>query len=210
MSAPDARVDSADDTDAADEQARAQVYALIAHLFHAPPDAALLAQLQALADAPAAGSLLGASWHELAAAAQRLPAHAVREEFEALFVAIGKPEVFLFGSYYLAGALNEKPLALLRDDLRALKLERSPDAVDTEDHLSSLCETMRQLITGDDPAVCNLAAQQRFFERHLHSWSGQLCDTLQQHPRADFYRALAGFTREFLAVESQAFDLLDA
>ena len=33
---------------------------------------------------------------------------------------------------------------------------------------------------------------------------------LAAHPRADFYRALAGFTRDFFAVEAQGFDLLDA
>jgi TorA maturation chaperone TorD len=29
-----------------------------------------------------------------------------------------------------------------------------------------------------------------------------------EHPGADFYRALAQFAREFLAVEAQAFDMI--
>jgi len=193
-----------------DEVARAEIYGLIAHLFHAPPSDALLAHLKALDTAAVEPqALLAASWRALVDAAVRLPPEAVRDEFDALFVAIGKPQVFLFGSYYLAGALNEKPLALLRDDLRALKLERPENVIDTEDHLSSLCETMRHLITGNDPEVCSLASQQQFFDRHLRSWTPTLCDTLIQHPRADFYRAAALFTRDFVAVESQAFDLLD-
>ena len=38
-------------------------------------------------------------------------------EHEALFHGVGKPEVFAYGSYYLSGFLNEKPLATLRTDL---------------------------------------------------------------------------------------------
>jgi len=37
----------------------------------------------------------------------------------------------------------------------------------------------------------------------------KLCDTLQAHPQARFYGALAGFTRAFMSVEAQGFDLLD-
>ncbi len=197
-----------DDTD---ELARAEVYGLLAHLFYAAPTPALYEQLsKAETAAPVPGAFLEASWRELVAAAQRLTIDAVREEFNALFVAIGKPEVFLYGSYYIAGALNEKPLAALRHDLRALGLERPQTIHETEDHLASLCEVMRYLIAGEDLAVSNLASQQRFFDAHLRGWTEALCDALAQHPRADFYRALALFTRDFLAVEAQAFDLLNA
>jgi len=194
-----------------DELARAEVYGLLAHLFYAPPTPALHEQLRAAETAaPVPGAFLETGWRALVAAARRLPTDAVRDEFDALFVAIGKPEVFLYGSYYIAGALNEKPLAALRHDLHALGLERPPTVHETEDHFASLCEVMRYLITGDDLAVSNLASQQRFFDAHLRGWTEALCDALVQHPRADFYRALALFTRDFLAVETQAFDLLDA
>ncbi len=197
--------------DDGEERARAEVYGLLAHLFHAPPPPALHEQLRtAETSAPVPGAFLEASWRELVAAARRLPPDAVRDEFDDLFVAIGKPEVFLYGSYYIAGALNEKPLAALRHDLRALGLERPQAVSETEDHLASLCEVMRWLITGDDLAVSNLASQQRFFDAHLRGWTEALCEALAGHPRADFYRALALFTRDFLAVEGQAFDLLDA
>jgi TorA maturation chaperone TorD len=33
---------------------------------------------------------------------------------------------------------------------------------------------------------------------------------LAAHPKADFYRAVAGFARDFFAIEAQGFDLLDA
>jgi TorA maturation chaperone TorD len=68
---------------------------------------------------------------------------------------------------------------------------------------------MRYLIAGDDLRVSNLATQRRFFDAHLRPWTEALCDAIAAQPRADFYRALAAFTRDFFAVEVQAFDLLD-
>jgi TorA maturation chaperone TorD len=35
-----------------------------------------------------------------------------------------------------------------------------------------------------------------------------MCDTVAAHPKAKFYAALAGFTRAFVAVEIQGFDML--
>jgi len=193
-----------------EEIARAEIYGLLANLFYAAPDEALYAQLQvAVTEAPARGAFLERSWAEVVAAARRLSLAQVRDEYAALFLGIGKPEVFLYASFFIAGALNAKPLVDLRGDLQALGLER-PDAVnETEDHIASLCEVMRYLIAGDDLAVSNLASQQRFFNRHLR-WVDVLCDALEAHPRADFYRHVAGFTRDFIAVEVQAFELLDA
>ncbi len=194
-----------------EEWARAEVYGLLAQLFYAPPDAALYAQLRvAPTEAPAPGAFLEAHWTELVATARRLDLPAVGAEHDALFAGIGKPEVFLYGSFHLAGALNEKPLVALRHSLRHLGLERPETVTETEDHLASLCEVMRYLIAGEDLSVSNLEQQRRFFNEHLRAWVDTLCDTLIAHPRADFYRALARFAQDFFAVESQAFDLLDA
>jgi TorA maturation chaperone TorD len=81
---------------------------------------------------------------------------------------------------------------------------------ETEDHIASLCEVMRYLIAGDDLAVSNLAQQQRFFNAHLRGWTDALWTALADHPRADFYRAVSLFARDFFAVEAQAFDLIEA
>jgi TorA maturation chaperone TorD len=194
-----------------EELARAEVYGLLAQLFYAPPSDELFAQLQVAAtEAPAPGAFLEASWTELVGASRRLSAQAVREEHEALFMGVGKPEVFLYGSYFIAGALNEKPLVALRHDLRALGLERPETVLETEDHIAALSEVMRYLIAGDDLGVSNLANQQKFFNAHLRAWPDKLWDTLAAHPRADFYRAVSTFARDFLAVEAQGFDMLDA
>ena len=194
-----------------EEIARAEVYGLLAALFIAPPSADLYAQLQvAVTEAPTAGAFLETNWSEVVAASRRLSRDAVVDEYTALFGGVGKPEIFLHGSWFIAGTLNEKPLVDLRSDLAALGLERPAGVIETEDHLASLCETMRYLIAGDDLAVSNLATQQRFFTAHLRPWVDRLGDTVAAHPRADFYRAVAGFMRDFFAVESQGFDLLDA
>ena len=194
-----------------EELARAEVYGLLAALFYAPPGAELYAQLQvAPTEAPAAGGFLEASWMELVAASRRLAREEVVDEYVALFQGIGKPEVFLYGSYHVAGHLNEKPLVELRDALAALGLERANQVEETEDHIASLCEVMRYLIAGDDLAVSNLAKQQAFFNDHVRHWVDSMLNGIAEHPRADFYRALALFARDFFAVEGQGFDLLEA
>lgn len=201
VSAPDDR----------EELARAEVYGLLASLYHAAPGSALYEQLRvAVTEAPTAGAFLETSWSELVAASRRLALSDVSDEYVALFGGVGKPEVFLYGSWFIAGHLNEKPLVDLRHDLAALGLERPPGVLETEDHIAGLCEVMRYLIAGDDLGVSNLAAQQRFFNAHLRLWIEQLCDAIAAHPRADFYAVLAGFTRDFFTVEAQGFDLLEA
>ena len=197
--------------DDSEELARAEVYGLLAGLFNAPPSAGLYESLKvAVTEAPAAGGFLEANWSALVAASRRLTLVEVADEYVALFQGIGKPEVFLYGSYFMAGHLNEKPLVELRHDLAALGLERPVGVLQTEDHIAGLCEVMRYLIAGDDAGISNLSAQQRFFNRHLRAWNNVMWDTLTAHPRADFYAAAAGFARDFFAVEAQGFDLLEA
>ena len=162
-----------------------------------------------MTEAPTRGAFLESSWAELVATARRLPPEAVADEHSALFGGVGKPEVCLYGSWYLTGFLNQKPLVDLRSDLAAIGLQRADAVLETEDHIASVCEVMRYLIAGDDVGVSNLASQQRFFTAHLRGWFEPLCEAIVAHPKADFYRALAGFARDFLRVEVQGFDLLE-
>jgi TorA maturation chaperone TorD len=67
---------------------------------------------------------------------------------------------------------------------------------------------MRYLIAGDDVAVANLTRQREFFGEQVQPWVMQLCDAVSQHPKARFYAALAEFTRAFVGVEMQGFDML--
>ena len=193
------------------ELARAEIYGLLASLFRAPPSAELHAQLQvAGTEAPVAGAFLERSWSDLVAASRRLGVEAIGDEYAALFLGVGRPEILLYGSYHLAGFLNAKPLVTLRHDLRALGLERPETVTETEDHIAGLCEVMRYLIAGEDAGTSNLATQQRFYNAHLRGWIDGFCDSLEAHPRADFYRSVASFTRDFAVIEAQGLDLLDA
>ncbi len=194
-----------------EELARAELYGLLARLWLAPPDDALHAQFAvAVTQAPAEGAFLEAPWQELVAAMRERPVAAAADEYDALFQGVGKPELFLYGSYYLAGALNEKPLARLRADLAALGLGRDDARAETEDHLAFVFEVMRYLIAGDDAAVCNLEQQRRFFRAHVQPWVEACCDAVAAHPAARLYRVLAGLTRAFVQVEAQGFDLLES
>jgi len=199
------------DRDEGEELQRAELYGLLARLWFAPPDAMLFEQFAvAVTEAPQRGSFLEAPWQELVAQMRSSGERAACEEYEALFIGIGKPDILVYGSHHLAGALNEKPLVALRTDLAELGLARDPTTGETEDHVSFLFEVMRYLIAGDDVAVCNLERQRRFFRSHVQPWvSGSLCDAVEQHPRARLYAALAGFTRAFLQVETQGFDMIE-
>lgn len=192
-----------------EETARAEIYGLLADLYYAAPTAQLHENLRvAVTEAPAAGALLESSWAELVAAARMLRLADIRAEHDALFGGVGKPEVYVFGSHYLSGFLNEKPLAALRTDIAALGLARDEAMPETEDHVAYLCEVMRYLIAGDDVEVANLTRQREFFARHVQPWVPRMCEALMAHPKARFYRALADFTQAFLSVEAQGFDML--
>ena len=194
-----------------EETARAELYGLLSQLYYAAPGPELLSALRvAVTEAPAAGGFLQEPWQQLVGAARALDDAAIALEFDRLFGGVGKPEVYLYASHYVSGFLNEKPLARLRTELARLGLARDEAAMpETEDHIAYLCEVMRYLIAGDDVAVCNLASQRDFFATHLQPWVGALCDALAAHPQARFYAATAHFTRAFVSVEAQGFDMLD-
>jgi len=196
--------------DDSEELARAEVYGVLARLWWAPPDTALLEQFAvAVTEAPQRGAFLEEPWGALVSALRKTTPEAAAAEYDTLFQGVGKPAVFLYGSYYLSGYLNETPLVALRHELAALGLARDAAVGETEDHIAFLCEVMRYLIAGDDVAVCNLERQRRFYRAHLQPWIEALCDAVQAQPEARVYAALAGFTRAFAQVESQAADMLE-
>ena len=196
--------------DNSEELARAELYGLLARLWLGPPDVELLTQFRvAVTQAPQPGGFLEAPWQSLVAAMRATTPEAAAGEYDALFGGVGKPEVFLYGSYYLAGFLNERPLALLRADLATLGLERDESRGETEDHVACVFEVMRYLIAGDDAAVSNLEQQRRFFRAHVQPWVEQMLDAVEAQPRALLWREVAMLTRALLLVETQGFDMLE-
>ena len=176
---------------------RADVYALLAALLLAP-DAELVGALAELPCPDEPDDPLAEAWRDLVGAAARAGPAALQEH-EALFVAAGTPRINPYECWYRDGWLMDKPLARLRDDLRALGLARTAHATELEDHLGALCESMQALI------LCgrSRAVQQDFFSRHLAGWSAQCLHDIAGAPGADFYRAVARFAETFLELESQ-------
>jgi TorA maturation chaperone TorD len=195
-----------------EDLARADLYGLIARFFHQPPDQELLDQIAASIpngeevnpeDAP-----LAKVWHSVVEVAKNNPATAWREEFDRSFISVGRPNVILNGSFYMAGHLNEKPLVEIRRALEAFGLESAEEVTETEDHLSALCEVMRYLIAGDDVEISNLTNQRTFFNDHIRPWYDELCNAIEDIPDMHLYHPVAALTREFLAIEGQSFDMI--
>lgn len=203
------------DTVSDEDQARADLYSLIAALLLRAPDVDLL---NALAAAPPLQAIdchdghqigpLQDAWRALVRAAAHTNTATAAAEFTALFVSVGTPAVNPYGSHYLAGFLMEKPLAALRDDLRTLGLGRAGTQRELEDHLGVLCEVMRVLIAGAVfLAGRSLQTQRGFFLEHLAPWYGRCLDDIRKIEGTHFYRAVADFTQAFLEVEFQAFEI---
>jgi TorA maturation chaperone TorD len=181
---------------AADDQARADLYALCARLLRAPPDAALLAALADAGPIVAAGEFaLEEAWLRLTQCAADIDAPAAAAEFALLFGAGGTPLVQPRASAYVTGA---------------------PGAADAEDDLGAVCAAMGVLIAGA-PGIerRTLAAQKQFFEARVRPWYAacladiaEIAEIADAAP-ADFYRAVAGLLDAFLSIEAQAFAVLD-
>ena len=191
-----------------EDRARAEHYAVLSRLFASAPDAEFLRKLPALAATWGSGrNALGQAWLMLGDAARSIDADQLEEEYTRLFLTIGRPDVMLFGSFYMAGFLMEGPVVELRADLAELGLGRRLGVTESEDHIAALCDVMRHLIvTGPDAA--GLGRQQLFFTRHIAPWFEALCDALERAPDARFYPRTAALVRAFFEIERLAFDML--
>ena len=193
-----------------EDQARADVYALLARIFLQAPDAELMRALADLPVAPMPSRPLDCAWAALALAAQRTPLQAARDEFDQLFTGIGTPQLNPFASLYLAGFINEKPLVRLRSDLARLGLARRNGSRELEDHFGVLCETMRILIEGaHNRAPQPLAVQEAFFSAHIAPWYERFMHDMRTAQGADFYTRVADLADVFLDIEAQAFEVAD-
>lgn len=189
-----------------EEQARADWYALLAALFQQPPSVDLMRQI---ASAPLDSSTtLGHQFSELAQSCAQMEQDAIRQEFDALFLGVGRPEVFLQASFYLTGFLHERPLANLRERMAGLGVVRGSELSLTEDHFGVLCELMRFLIAAENSAPTSVAAQQEIFNEYIAPCFEALCDAIERSESGNFYRQVGRVAKEFFSIEQQAFDFL--
>ena len=184
------------------QSARAQQYTLLAVLLSRAPDASLLARLAKLrVDTTPLGLVLAA----LAEAASNTPPERIEREYFDLFIGLGRGELLPYGSYYLTGFLHERPLARLRDDLRAFGIERAEGQYEPEDHAAILCEIMAGLIKGEFAAPAD--ADRQMFEKHLKPWIGRFFADLERAEAGAFYRSVGTLGRTFIEIETAAFAL---
>lgn len=180
------------------DQARAHLYTLLAQMLARPPDAGLLARLTAIEGDT---TPLGQALSELAERAARTSAETAEREYNRLFIGLERGELVPYASYYRTGFLYDRPLALLRQDMAALGVERLPGVSEPEDHIAGLCEIMAGLVTGEVGPVGE-AGQRRFFQRHLEPWADRLFEDLERAGSADLYRPVGTIGRRFLEIEA--------
>ena len=184
------------------EAARAREYAFLAMLLARAPDAAFLGQIAKLRGDT---TPLGIAHTRLAQAADGASEAAIVREFFDLFVGVGRGELLPYGSYYQTGFLNERPLVRLRDDLRALGIERVETQSEPEDHAAILCEMMAGLIGGQFAVA--VSRQRQIFKKHLAPWIGHFFADLAVAQAADFYRHVGTVGHLFIEIEIEGFAL---
>jgi len=189
-----------------EDRARAQMYGLIGALLVGPPQESLLQMLRQI-EAPAGepDNEMAAAWGLIKQAAERADPSGLRDEYQDLFIGIGRGELMPYGSWYVTGFLMEKPLAELRIDLKRLGFEVQEGVAEPEDHAAALCETMNLIVSSPE---ISFEEQQEFFRKHLDPWMGRFFGDLAGARSANFYRAVGLLGERFLQVERTYLSIL--
>ena len=199
---------AAEDIQIADmDRARADLYNFLGALLAGPPDEMLLAQTAGLSgDETELGQAIGT----LAKLARVTKPKAAVTEFNKLFIGLGRGELLPFASYYLTGFLNEKPLAVLRQDMTRIGMQRSETVFEPEDSIASLMEMMAAMIVGRFGTPADLGAQKEFFNKHIGPWAGHFFTDLEEAKTSVFYTPVGTVGKIFMAVEAEAFRMSGA
>jgi len=181
---------------------RADLYRLLATLLAKAPTAETIEMCAKLSGD---GSDLGEGIASLSKVASVTNAKALEREYNALFIGLGRGELLPYGSFYLTGFLNEKPLARLRGHMTELGIERNPDVKEPEDHIATLCEIMSGLIMGDYGAPLSVEDQHAFFNTHIATWASHFFKDLEAAEGSVFYAPVGKVGRAFMEIEIEAF-----
>jgi len=187
-----------------EDQMRADLYGLLGSILFLPPSSETLNTVKNLSGDE---SEIGKAFNALAKMAQKSTLQDVKDEFDGLFIGMGRGELLPYGSYYLTGFLNEKPLAKLRNSMSDLGIERQEAVKEPEDHIGRLFEMMSGLIVGlyGEPAV--LATQKQFFANHIEPWASHFFADLESAKLSRFYQPVGTIGRLFVGVEISAFSM---
>ncbi len=195
--------DAAQDVTVAEEDVlRADLYDLLAALLAKPPPRDLIDRVSKLdGDDGALGRAVGA----LTRLARATTEAAAEREFNRLFIGVARGELLPYASSYMTGFLNEKPLAVLRNDMARRAIERAPNVFEPEDNIASLCEMMAGLILGRFGEPETLARQKDFFSTHIAPWAGHFFADLEAAKGSVFYAPVGAIGRVFMEIEREAF-----
>ena len=187
---------------APEDEARANLYGLIARLFYSAPDALLISELLRAPPIEGEGPL-GKGWREMIEGCRTAFPAALESEHTDLFISTGKAPVTPYLSHYVLRHTSDAPLLALRQQLVAWGIARRESVGEYEDHISGVCETMRFAI-----AVQHRSAQEQktFFERFVYRGATAFCDAVTASNQARFYARVARFARAFLDIEKLAFE----
>ena len=185
-----------------EDQLRADLYDFLSALLARPANKALLDKTAKLSgDETDLGRAIGT----LAKLAVQSSVKSVEREFNALFIGLGRGELLPYGSYYMTGFLNEKPLALLRDDMAKNSIVRAENIYEPEDNIASVLEMMSGLIMGRFGEVVSLSQQKTFFNLHIAPWAGHFFTDLEGAEGSLFFAPIGAIGRHFMAIEKEAF-----
>jgi TorA maturation chaperone TorD len=194
-----------------EDQARAQLYGLVASLFYSAPDAQLLSALVHAEgfrggddERTEQGRALASAWQELSEACRNAFPVLLAHEHTDLFVSAGRAEVTPYLMHYVMRYESETPLVELRRQLAEWGVARRESVHEPEDHISALCETMRFAIAVQQRP---LAEQRAFFNRYLYRGAIAFCNAVSASDKARFYKHVAGFASAFFEVEREAFEI---
>ena len=141
----------------------------------------------------------------LADRAAEANASSLAEQYQTLFIGLGRGELIPYGSYYMTGFLHEKPLARLRQDMADLGLARTDQTCEPEDHISSELELMAGFIDGGHGVPLTTERQRAFFEAHVAPWATHFFTDLERNRTSGFYAAVGAVGRMFMDIENEAF-----
>ncbi|WP_187992231.1 molecular chaperone TorD family protein [Vibrio harveyi] len=189
------------DTQREQEQTlRTEIYLVLSALFRSAPSEEMIEFLTSLEVEPSESAMQKA-WIALQQAAKDSNREALEDEYQDLFIGIGRGEVMPFGSWHMTGAMMEKPLAEIRHDLELLGFERDENVKEPEDHIAALCEVM-SMLTGEEEDL-----QQTVFNKHIAPWFNSFTQQLENAESANFYKPVAQLCEAFLTLEQVRFSV---
>ena len=135
-------------------------------------------------------------------------------EYAGLFLSAGRHPVFPYESVYTSEErlLMQEARDEVLSEYRKEGLDRIKEFTEPEDHIaielefmSYLCQrTVEAMEKGNkEGSLAHLKKQKDFLGKHLMVWVPDFCEDLEQATGSDFYKGIAGITKDYLNLEQE-------